>query len=261
MRLGRLHVDRVDVRPLLAVDLDAARSRRSSSAAVASSSNDSCAMTWHQWQAAYPTDSSTGTSRRRASANASAPHAHQSTGLSACCSRYGLVASARRLAMAPDRAPPAGPDTPLPGRVHRRPARQRPGDDPGRRADRAVLPLVRAGRAGRQHHRLAGSSWSGTWAPRRCRSELLDKLRRRLGSAAGREHARGHGVRAAVAAAQPGSGDGSGWPACSPARWSRRLRRGGRPGRPGARPSARLDVEEAPVGRPSGPAGPAPTTD
>src|SRR6185312_14750746 len=61
-------------------------------AAVASSSNDSCAITWHQWQAAYPTDSSTGTSRRFASANASSDQGHQSTGLSACCSRYGLVA-------------------------------------------------------------------------------------------------------------------------------------------------------------------------
>src|SRR5262249_20389512 len=51
-----------------------------------------CAITWHQWQAAYPTDSRTGTSRRFASANASSDHGHQSTGLSACCSRYGLVA-------------------------------------------------------------------------------------------------------------------------------------------------------------------------
>src|SRR3984957_13323264 len=61
-------------------------------AATDGSSNDSCAITWHQWQAAYPTESSTGTSRRRASANASSDHGHQSTGLSACCSRYGLVA-------------------------------------------------------------------------------------------------------------------------------------------------------------------------
>ena len=68
-------------------------------AAVAGSSNDSCAITWHQWQAAYPTDSSTGTSRRRASANASSVHGHQSTGLSACCSRYGLVALFSRLLM------------------------------------------------------------------------------------------------------------------------------------------------------------------
>src|SRR6202012_2711806 len=65
--------------------------------AVASSSNDSCAITWHQWQAAYPTQSSTGTSRRRASANASSDQGHQSTGLSACCSRYGLVAFFSRL--------------------------------------------------------------------------------------------------------------------------------------------------------------------
>ena len=56
-------------------------------AAVASSSKDSCAITWHQWQAAYPTLSSTGTSRRRASSNASGTHSHQSTGLSACCRR------------------------------------------------------------------------------------------------------------------------------------------------------------------------------
>ena len=67
--------------------------------ATSASSNDSCAITWHQWHAAYPTDSSTGTSRRRASANASGDHCHQSTGLSACCSRYGLVAFASRFAM------------------------------------------------------------------------------------------------------------------------------------------------------------------
>ena len=40
--------------------------------------------------------SSTGTSRRSASAKASGPHSHQSTGLSLCCSRYGLELSARR---------------------------------------------------------------------------------------------------------------------------------------------------------------------
>jgi len=68
-------------------------------AAVASSSKDSWAMTWHQWQAAYPTESSTGTSRSCASANASGPHSCQSTGLSACCSRYGEVLAASRLGM------------------------------------------------------------------------------------------------------------------------------------------------------------------
>ena len=62
--LDGLHVHGVDVRPLLAVDLD--RTNLSlSAAAVTSSSNDSCAITWHQWQAAYPTLSRTGTSRRR----------------------------------------------------------------------------------------------------------------------------------------------------------------------------------------------------
>ena len=68
-------------------------------AAVASSSNDSCAITWHQWHAAYPTLSSTGTSRRRASSNAAGSHSHQWTGLSACWRRYGLVAPTRRFAI------------------------------------------------------------------------------------------------------------------------------------------------------------------
>ena len=42
-----------------------------------------------------------GTSRRCASANASSDQGHQSTGFSACWSRYGLVAVARRLGMSP----------------------------------------------------------------------------------------------------------------------------------------------------------------
>src|SRR5918997_4298722 len=46
-------------------------------------------------------DSSTGTSRFAASANASSDHGHQSTGLVACCSRYGLVEVASRFAMRP----------------------------------------------------------------------------------------------------------------------------------------------------------------
>ena len=55
---------------------------------------------WHQWQAAYPTLSSTGTLRRRASSNAAGSHSHQSTGLSWCCWRYGDVALARRFVTA-----------------------------------------------------------------------------------------------------------------------------------------------------------------
>jgi hypothetical protein len=70
-------------------------------AAVASSSNDSWAITWHQWHAAYPTLRKTGTPRCRAAANASSPHSHHSTGLSACWSRYGLVADANRLGIPP----------------------------------------------------------------------------------------------------------------------------------------------------------------
>ena len=52
-----------------------------------SSAKDSWAMTWHQWHAASPTESRTGTSRRRASAKASCVHSCQSTGLSWCCRR------------------------------------------------------------------------------------------------------------------------------------------------------------------------------
>src|SRR5690349_260075 len=77
------------------------------SSAVSLSSKDSCAITWHQWQAAYPTERSTGTLRRRASSNASLPHSHQSTGLSACWSRYGEVASRRRFT--PATLPPTRP--------------------------------------------------------------------------------------------------------------------------------------------------------
>jgi hypothetical protein len=50
-RLRRRHVDRVDIGPLLAVDLDVDE-ELVHHAAVASSSKLSCAITWHQWQAA-----------------------------------------------------------------------------------------------------------------------------------------------------------------------------------------------------------------
>src|ERR671918_592140 len=62
--------------------------------AVSSSSNDSCSMTWHQWHAEYPMESRTGLSSARARSNASSPHGYQSTGLSACWRRYGLVSAA-----------------------------------------------------------------------------------------------------------------------------------------------------------------------
>src|SRR5215470_7096866 len=65
-------------------------------AATVGSSNDSCAITWHQWHAEYPIESRMGLPSRRARASASSPHGCQSTGLSACCSRYGLVSPARR---------------------------------------------------------------------------------------------------------------------------------------------------------------------
>ena len=46
----RVHVHRVEVGPLLAVDLDV-HERSFISSAVAWSSKDSCSITWHQWQA------------------------------------------------------------------------------------------------------------------------------------------------------------------------------------------------------------------
>ena len=44
------HVDPVDVRPLLAVHLDADEGLVRGGRPTSSSSKDSCAMTWHQWQ-------------------------------------------------------------------------------------------------------------------------------------------------------------------------------------------------------------------
>src|SRR5271157_1126573 len=59
--------------------------------ATLESSNDSWAITWHQWQVEYPMERKTGLFSFLAFANASSPQGYQSTGLSACCSRYGLV--------------------------------------------------------------------------------------------------------------------------------------------------------------------------
>ena len=49
-RLDGVHVDAVDVRALFAVDLDVHEELVHQRGGGASS-NDSCAMTWHQWQA------------------------------------------------------------------------------------------------------------------------------------------------------------------------------------------------------------------
>src|SRR2546423_3041749 len=76
-------------------------------AATSGSSKLSCAMTWHQWHDEYPTERSTGLSSARAFSNASSPHGYQSTGLSACWRRYGLVSPARRFIslLSPSQAP------------------------------------------------------------------------------------------------------------------------------------------------------------
>src|SRR5882762_8231299 len=64
--------------------------------AISGFSKDSRSITWHQWQVEYPMERKIGLSSWRALANASSPHGYQSTGLCACCSRYGLVSRARR---------------------------------------------------------------------------------------------------------------------------------------------------------------------
>ncbi len=113
-RLGRLHVDGVDVGPLLAVDLDAARSgvhgRRRLAVLERLVRHDVAPV------AGRVADARAARARPAAWPPRTPPsdQGHQSTGLSACCSRYGLVASARRLAMASScpsaRRGHAGPD-------------------------------------------------------------------------------------------------------------------------------------------------------
>src|SRR5438067_2046879 len=65
-------------------------------AATFSFSNDSCAITWHQWHVEYPTERKIGLFSRRALANASSPQGYQLTGLCACCRRYGDFSLASR---------------------------------------------------------------------------------------------------------------------------------------------------------------------
>jgi hypothetical protein len=67
-----------------------------SAAAVVSSSEDSWAMTWHQWQAEYPTESRMGLFSERARSSASGPHGCQATGLSACWRRQAWFRSPGR---------------------------------------------------------------------------------------------------------------------------------------------------------------------
>src|SRR5207253_79905 len=90
-------------------------------AATVGSSNDSCAITWHQWHAEYPTDSSTALSSARARSNASSDHGYQSTGLSWCCRRYGLVSSASRFmgAFLPPPLVLCGLLTPMPSEIRK----------------------------------------------------------------------------------------------------------------------------------------------
>ena len=95
-RDGRVHVERVDVGPLLAVDLDVdevlvhqRRRRRALERLVRHHvAPVAGAVADRERGSAGP--------RSRARSSASSPHGYQSTGLSACWRRYGLVSSARR---------------------------------------------------------------------------------------------------------------------------------------------------------------------
>jgi hypothetical protein len=50
-RLHGGHVDGVDIGPLFAIDLDVDEVPVHDPGYAASDENDSCAITWHQWQA------------------------------------------------------------------------------------------------------------------------------------------------------------------------------------------------------------------
>ena len=54
------------------------------SLAILGFSNDSCAITWHQWQVEYPTERNTGLFSLFASEKASSDQGHHSTGLAWC---------------------------------------------------------------------------------------------------------------------------------------------------------------------------------
>ena len=59
--------------------------------AIVSLSNDSCSMTWHQWHVEYPIERKIGLSSFFDFSKASSDQGYQSTGLCACCSKYGDV--------------------------------------------------------------------------------------------------------------------------------------------------------------------------
>ena len=136
-RLDGVHVDRVDVRPLFAVHLDRdepsfMRSRRSQRPRRTRAPSRGTNGMPHS----RPIGRSAGLAR--APANASSPQGNQSTGLWACWSRYGLVASARRFGTSPSFEPvsPSGRPARLPmhqwGMNVRRPS---VGDGAGPRPD------------------------------------------------------------------------------------------------------------------------------
>src|ERR1700730_6055572 len=60
-------------------------------------SNDSCSITWHQWQVEDPIERKIGLFSSRALAKPTSPQENQSTGLWACWSRYGDFSRMSRL--------------------------------------------------------------------------------------------------------------------------------------------------------------------
>ena len=137
-RLHGLHVDRVDVRALLAVDLHADEAARSS---AARSPDPRRTRAPSRGTSGRPSSRSTRAAacpRRARAPSASSPHGSQSTGLSLCWRRYGDVSRARALAMCPrlpraQRGERGEPQRPLAPRLHAGRARLQPHLWPPRR--------------------------------------------------------------------------------------------------------------------------------
>ena len=97
--LDGLHVDVVDVGPLLAVDLDRDEDARSLGRRSPRPRRTRAPSRGTSGRRSSRSRAGSACPRSAALPSASGPHGRQSTGLSLCWSRYGLVSSASRLAI------------------------------------------------------------------------------------------------------------------------------------------------------------------